>query len=270
MILSLIDEGDRAREGGNVPALTCQRIGPPLLFERLWRNTGCREVLHQLLADRRLRVSRRAGRLPHRAVPANGQVDRTLVARRMKDLVEERLFARRRSQFSDLSVVLMDTTSLYFEGEGGATLGERGHSKDCRPHLNQMIVGVIIDQEGRPVCSEMWPDNTADVSTLIPAAQPLRHRAGLRRRRSRHDQRRHHRRSGAARFGIHPRRARAQFQGSARGRHGRADAERATSDSAKRPTPNCGPRRSRSTAAVTSSAAIWPRPHGPPVPARRY
>ena len=45
MILSLIDEG-------SVPALTCQRIGPPLLFERLWRDTGCREVLHELLTDR--------------------------------------------------------------------------------------------------------------------------------------------------------------------------------------------------------------------------
>jgi transposase len=66
--------------------------------------------------------------------------------------------------FTDLSVVFMDTTSLYFEGEGGATLGERGHSKDYRPHLNQMIVGVIIDQEGRPICSEMWPGNTADVT----------------------------------------------------------------------------------------------------------
>jgi hypothetical protein len=28
-----------------------------------------------------------------------------------------------------------------------------------------MIVGVIIDQDGRPICSEMWPGNTADVTT---------------------------------------------------------------------------------------------------------
>ena len=223
MILSLIDEGDRAREGGSVPALTCQRIGPPLLFERLWRDTGCREVLHELLADRgfefpveravfvtvlhRLMVSGsdraceqwrddyriddvdslqlhhlyRAMAWLGEELPANGQADRTLIARRMKDLVEERLFARRRSLFSDLSVVFMDTTSLYFEGEGGATLGERGHSKDYRPHLNQMIVGVIIDQEGRPVCSEMWPGNTADVTTLIPVIDRLRNRFAIER-----------------------------------------------------------------------------------------
>ena len=39
---------------------------------------------------------------------------------------------RRRDLFTDLSVVFMDATSLYFEGEGGAELGERGHSKDYR------------------------------------------------------------------------------------------------------------------------------------------
>jgi hypothetical protein len=214
MVLSLIDEG-------SAPALTCKRIGPPLLFERLWRNTRCREVVEELLADRgfefpveravfltvlhRLMVSgsdrgcdqwrgdyRITGvdslQLHHlyramawlgEELPAAEQHGRTLVARCIKDLVEERLFARRRSLFTDLSVVFMDTTSLYFEGEGGATLGERGHSKDYRPHLNQMIVGVIIDQEGRPVCSEMWPGNTADVTTLIPVIDRLRSRFAI-------------------------------------------------------------------------------------------
>ena len=112
-------------------------------------------------------------------LPAADQADRTLIARSMKDLVEERLFARRRTLFSDLSVVFMDTTLLYFEGEGGATLGERGHSKDYRPQLNQMIVGVIIDQDGRPICSEMWPGNTADVTTLIPVIDRLRSRFAI-------------------------------------------------------------------------------------------
>src|ERR1700729_3095421 len=216
MILSLMDEG-------SVPALRCKRLGPPLLFERLWRDSGCGEVLHELLADRgfefpveravfltvlhRLMVSGsdraceqwrddyridgvdelqlhhlyRAMAWLGEELPAADQADRTLIARSIKDLVEERLFARRRTLFSDLSVVFMDTTSIYFEGEGGATLGERGHSKDYRPHLNQMIVGVIIDQEGRPICSEMWPGNTADVTTLIPVIERLRNRFSIER-----------------------------------------------------------------------------------------
>ncbi len=72
-----------------------------------------------------------------------------------KDRVEEALFARRRDLFTDLSVAFMDTPSLYFEGRGGETLGKRGHSKDHRPDLPPRVVGVIMDQTGRPVCCEM-------------------------------------------------------------------------------------------------------------------
>ena len=57
---------------------------------------------------------------------------------------------------------------LSFTGVGGEALGERGYSKDHRPELLEMIVGVVIDAAGRPVCSEMWPGNTADVSVLVP------------------------------------------------------------------------------------------------------
>ncbi len=81
--------------------------------------------------------------------------------------------------FSELSVVFMDTTTLYFEGRGGDTLGQKGHSKDYRPHLNQMVVGIIMDQSGRPVCSEMWPGNTTDVTTLIPVIDRLRQRFAI-------------------------------------------------------------------------------------------
>jgi hypothetical protein len=214
MVLSTLDED-------GVPQLGCKRIGPPLLFERLWRDTECGAVLHELLADRdftfpveravfltvlhRLMVSgsdraceqwrddyRIDGadelKLHHlyramtwlgEELPPAEQTHCTLVPRCVKDLIEERLFARRRDLFTDLSVVFMDTTSLYVEGEGGATLGERGHSKDYRPQLNQMIVGIIIDQHGRPVCSEMWPGNTADVTTLVPVIDRLRARFGI-------------------------------------------------------------------------------------------
>ena len=65
----------------------------------------------------------------------------TLFAPRcLKDVIEEELFARRRNLFSKLDLVFMDTTSLYFEGAGGQTLGQRGFSKDHRPDLNQMIL----------------------------------------------------------------------------------------------------------------------------------
>lgn len=94
--------------------------------------------------------------------------------RTTKDLIEEALFARRRDLFSQLHVVFFDTTSLYFHGAGGDTLGRHGHSRDHRPDLKQMIVGMVLDDEGRPICTELWPGNTTDVTTLIPIVDRLK------------------------------------------------------------------------------------------------
>ena len=108
------------------------------------------------------------------------QKDRTPFAPRcMKDLIEEDLFLERRDLFSGLDCVFFDTTSIYFEGEGGETIGELGHPKDHRPDLRQMVVGIILDDHGQPVCSEMWPGNTTDVTTLVPVIKRLRSRFAI-------------------------------------------------------------------------------------------
>src|SRR5271155_754198 len=39
-----------------------------------------------------------------------------------------------------------------------------------------MILAVLIDGDGWPVCSEMWPGDIADVTTLIPVIDRLRRR----------------------------------------------------------------------------------------------
>ena len=96
-----------------------------------------------------------------------------------KDLMEEALFAERRDLFSQLDLVFFDTTSIYFHGEGGETLGKRGHSKDHRPDLKQMVVGMVLDQKGSPVCSELWPGNTTDVKSLVPVVERLQTRFGI-------------------------------------------------------------------------------------------
>jgi hypothetical protein len=110
-------------------------------------------------------------------LPAREQTGATPFApRTRKDVIEERLFARRRDLFTDLSLVFLDTTSIYFEGAGGDTIGHYGHSKDHRPDRKQMVVGMVLDLEGRPLCCEIWPGNTTDVKSLIPIVDRLRTR----------------------------------------------------------------------------------------------
>ena len=213
-----------ALDNGQVPVVTTRRIGPPLIFERLWHDTGCRDVLRELLDGRRFEFNveravfltvlhrlcatgsdRAADRwkrdyaldgandlqLHHlyramawlgEELPAEQQQGSTrLVQRCTKDVIEEQLFARQRDLFTDLDVVFFDTTSLYFEGDGGNDLGRYGHSKDHRPDEHQMVVGAVLDGAGRPVCCELWPGNTADVTTLIPIVDRLWRRFRIRR-----------------------------------------------------------------------------------------
>jgi transposase len=99
-----------------------------------------------------------------------------LPPRTTKDRIEEMLFARRRDLFTTLSVLFFDTTSIYFEGEGGQTLGQRGHSKDSRPDLKQMIVGAALDEQGHPVACELLPGNATDVKLFFPAIKSLQTR----------------------------------------------------------------------------------------------
>ena len=194
-----------------------KKIGPALIFERLWKELGMGQVLRELLSQRKFEFdveravflsvlhrlfvsgSDRSCDKWHRDYVVQGaeglslhhlyramaflgeeledQSDRTPFSPRCtKDLVEEALFDRRRDLFSGLDCVFFDTTSVYFEGEGGQTLGRPGHSKDHRPDCNQMIVGVILDHSGHPVCCEMWPGNTADVRSLIPVIARIRSR----------------------------------------------------------------------------------------------
>ena len=98
----------------------------------------------------------------------------------IKDLIEEALFDRRRDLFAVVDLVFFDTTSIYFEGAGGETIGQFGYSKDHRPDLKQMIVGFALDAEGCPLCCEMWPGNTTDVKTLIPLVERMRRRFRIR------------------------------------------------------------------------------------------
>ena len=194
-----------------------KKIGPALIFERLWQQLGIKKVIKELLSGRRYEFdveraifltvlhrlfvsgSDRSCAKWHRDYIIKGvdeiglhhlyramaflgsqiedQQDKTPFAPRCtKDLVEENLFHEHHDLFTGLDFVFFDTTSIYFEGAGGDTIGKKGHSKDHRPDLNQMVVGATLDNHGKPICCEMWPGNTADVKTLIPVTERIRNR----------------------------------------------------------------------------------------------
>ena len=213
-----------AHREGEAPVVSTRRIGPALVFARLWEELQIPQVIRRLLAGRRLtlpverilflpvlhrlfasgsdrsclRVWKQDQQISGTETIALHQIYRAMAwlgeplpedqqagatpfsARCTKDAFEEALFDRRRDLFSDLELVFFDTTSIYFEGEGGTELGQYGHSKDHRPDRRQMIVGAVLDGEGRPLCCELWPGNVTDVKTLIPIVDRLRTRFQIR------------------------------------------------------------------------------------------
>jgi hypothetical protein len=230
---SLLRSGDKfstrlhildAHAKGQTTTTQTVKIGPALLLQKLWEETGIKSiidtfasnrqfefpveralfvtVLHRLFnagSDRaaehwirgyaaagadalQLQHFYRAMRWLGEPLPSERQRDATpYIHRSVKDLIEEHLFALHRDLFSGISLVFFDTTALYFEGNGGESLGQYGHSKDYRPDLRQMVVGVVLDDKGNPICSELWPGNISDVRSLIPIAARLKNRFGIER-----------------------------------------------------------------------------------------
>ena len=198
------------------------KIGPALVFERLWKELGLNTIIKGLLAERKFKfdveraifltvlhrlfesgsdrscekwrrdyaiagVDDIALHHTYRAMAFLGEVlndqdgATPFSPRCTKDLVEEAMFERHRNLFTGLELVFFDTTSIYFEGKGGDTIGRFGNSKDHRSDRKQMVVGAILDNNGHPICCEMWPGNTADVKSLLPVVERLKHRFGIER-----------------------------------------------------------------------------------------
>lgn len=201
-----------AHAQGELTPVSIHRIGPDLVFARLWEQLDLGKVIGGLLAQRsfnfpveraiyltvlhRLFVSGsdRAAEKWRESyqIPGTKDLDLHHLYRAMgwlgaqqgkgsskywvSERIEEELFNQGRDLFSKVDLVFFDTTSIYFEGEGGETIGKHGYSKDHRPDLKQMVVGLGMDATGKPLFCQMWPGNTADAGTLIPIVEAMQKR----------------------------------------------------------------------------------------------
>jgi len=86
----------------------------------------------------------------------------------------------------EVDVVFFDTTSTYFEidvddpvdDDEDQDADERGlrrlgHSKDHRPDLPQVVIGLAVTREGIPVRCWVWPGNTNDQTVVAQVKADL-------------------------------------------------------------------------------------------------
>src|SRR6516165_2527675 len=201
-----------AYERGEATKLATRQLGPALAFERLWQETGDRGTGRRTRVPVRSRTrgvsdgaapAVRPGLRPRRREVASWAGHRWGRRSRTASALPRHGLARRRTGRPDRALprpthhqgprrgaavcraqqpvqrTEPDVSRYHFalfRGRRRPSLGQYGHSKDHRPDLKQVVLAVVIDGRGRPICSELWPGNTTDVTTLLPVIERLKTR----------------------------------------------------------------------------------------------
>lgn len=186
-----------------------REYGPVMVFRRLWEKTGLAAILDNFVTQTKIEFSvseavfamvlnrlmdpqskiqvsqwahevvyepRFASLKPHHYYRA---LD--FLAER-KGTIEEQLFLMDTDLFSrNLDIVFFDTTSTYFEGRAEGELAQYGFSKDHRPDRKQVLIGLLMTQDGTPIAHDVLPGNTSDVKAFLQTIENCRHRFNIRR-----------------------------------------------------------------------------------------
>src|SRR4051794_36085653 len=203
--------GDRD-DGYELVVQSSRALGAVWLLEALWRRLGVDEALGRVLGARRFgtdvervlfaMVANRAldpcstlacseWATQDVAIAGLDAIDEDQCYRAMDLLVEADTAGRVQEAVFfacadllnlEVDLLFFDSTSTYFErdepdpvGEDGApAFRAYGHSKDHRPDLPQVVIGLAVTREGIPVRVWVWPGNTNDMSVVKQVKDDLR------------------------------------------------------------------------------------------------
>jgi hypothetical protein len=173
-------------------------LGGTWLLQKLWERLGvgktlesllagrryataCERVIFALVANRALEPSSKLSACEwardEAVIEGLGRMDSQHAYRAMDFLLEAEEDIQREVFFSsanllnlEVDLLFFDTTSTYFEteveDEGDEAFRKRGHSKDKRPDLPQVVIGLAVTREGIPVRCWCFPGNSMDMTLL--------------------------------------------------------------------------------------------------------
>jgi len=203
-------EALEATAGDGLSFVDSRPMGGAWVLDQLWRRLGIDTTLTKLLAGRRLDpgaervlfalVANRAleplSKLAATtwvgervAVPGLVDVDVDAWDRSMDWLLEVEADLAETVYWSvadllnlEVDLLFFDTTSTYFEigqpdghGEGETVgFGAFGHSKDHRPDLPQVVIGMAVTRGGIPIRVWCWPGHTNDSALIRQVKDDLR------------------------------------------------------------------------------------------------
>jgi transposase len=98
---------------------------------------------------------------------------------RLKEKLQVHLKQRMGSLFAlEYDILLYDVTSTFFEGSADFPMAQRGYSRDQRGDCKQVCIGLVVSRCGMPLGYEVFPGNTADVSTVEKIVELMEKRYG--------------------------------------------------------------------------------------------
>jgi transposase len=192
-----------AAAGEELEVVESRPLGGAYVLDALWRRLGVAEavaravgarrfatdverVLFALVANRALRpfsklaAAEWASKDVH--IPGLAEMDEDQAYRAMDVLaaadteagVQEAVFFAVADLLNlEVDLLFFDTTSTYFERDepetgpdGAPGFRSLGHSKDHRPDLPQVVIGLAVTREGIPVRVWVWPGNTNDQTVI--------------------------------------------------------------------------------------------------------
>src|SRR3990170_4169052 len=204
--------GESIEPAEGLEVVASRPLGGAWLLDALWRRLGVAEALRELLGGRRFAtdvervlfalVTNRAlapcSKLAAAewasedvAIPGLERMDEDQAYRALDLLVEADAEAKVQEAVFfacadllnlEVDLLFFDTTSTYFEAEpdpageeanAAAPFRALGHSKDHRPDLPQVVIGLAVTREGIPVRVWVWPGNTND-QTVIRQVKDVR------------------------------------------------------------------------------------------------
>lgn len=182
---------------------TSRPFGGAWVLDQLWRQLGIDKVLKQLIKARQFQspveqavfamvANRALSPISKLAtadwiaeevfIPGLREVSVQHLYRAMDFLLEANEVIQHDVFFSvadlfslEVDLLYLDTTSTYFEIEEEDDEGLRrdGFSKDKRPDLPQVVIGLAVTRTGIPVRCWVWPGNTADMSVVAEVKRDL-------------------------------------------------------------------------------------------------
>ena len=174
--------------------LGSREIGPCWLLDGLWKRLGINKAIESLVKEHRFRtpIERMLFAMVAQRIVAPGSklsierwLEKSVIIEGLASVDVHRLYAAMdlliesneaiqheifkrmtRALDLDVNILLLDTTSTYFEieeeDEYEGALRKRGHSKDNHPELAQVVVAFAVTTAGIPLRCWVWPGNTSD------------------------------------------------------------------------------------------------------------